>query len=231
MTDPADPRLISARHEFANAFGDLARGKRNWQLAAFWLLGLLTVAVIAYVRLAASVRVVPYVVEVDRFGQVKAAGVADVMRAPEPRLVASQLAGFLRAVRSVLPVTPPQVEAEVMRRAYAFVDQSSPAATTLNTYFADPLHDPRILGQTLTRQVQVTSTLPLPGTSTWKLRWSETELPLQPGLLSRTTAWEAYVTVRFRVPTNADAIQDNPLGVFITSINWTEISETGGQRS
>lgn len=223
-----DPRLLAARHEFANAFGDLARGKRNWQVIAFWSLGLLTVSVVAYVRLASSVRVVPYVVEVDKLGQVAAAGEADVMGAPEPRLVASQLAGFVRAVRTVLPSSPPQVQADVMRRAYAFVDEGSSAVVMLNSYFADPSHDPRVLGQTMTRQVQVTSTLPVPSSPTWKIRWTETELPLMAGMLARVTAWEGYVTVRFRAPTTADAVQDNPLGVFITSINWTQITDNGG---
>jgi type IV secretion system protein VirB5 len=225
---PPDPRWLTARHEFANAFGDLARGKRNWQIIAFWSLGLLTVSVVAYVRLAGSARVVPYVVEVDRLGQIAAAGEAEVMRTPEPRLVASQLAGFVRAVRTVLPASPPQVQAEVMRRAYAFVDQGSSAAVMLNTYFADPSHDPRVLGQTTTRQVEVTSTLPVPSSPTWKIRWTETEIPLIAGMLGRTTAWEGYVTVRLRAPTTADAVQDNPLGVFITSINWTQITVNGG---
>jgi type IV secretion system protein TrbF len=219
---------MTARNEFANAFGDLARGKRNWQIAAFWAWALLSVVVLAYVRLAGSARVVPYVVEVDKVGTVAAAGVADVMKAPEPRLVASQLAGFVRAVRSVLPAMPGPVGAEVMRRAYAFVDQGSSAAGTLNAYFADPTHDPRVLGETLARQVQVTSTLPVPGTPTWKLRWTETDLPLQVGMPTRTTAWEGYVTVRLRPPESIDTVQDNPLGVFITSITWTEITDTGG---
>ncbi|SRR5579883_1806178 len=229
MTAPTDPRFIRARHEFANAFGDLARGKRNWQLATFWTLGVLSVVVLAYVRLAGSARIVPYIVEVDRLGQVIPAGVADVMKPPDARLVASQLAAFVRAVRTVLPASPPALEADVMRRAYAFVDQGSTAATTLNTYFADPAHDPRVLGRVLTRQVDVTSVLPVPGASTWKLRWAETELPIQPGMPTRMTAWEGYVTVRTRAPATADAVQDNPLGVFITSIDWAEITVTGGR--
>jgi len=228
MSATTDPRLISARTEFANAFGDLARGKRNWQLAACWLLGLLTLVVGAYIRLASAARIVPYVVEVDRLGEIAAAGSVEAMKAPEPRLVASQLAVFLRAVRTVLPAASPQLEAEVMRQAYGFVDQTSPAASTLNAYFGDPVHDPRVLGRTLTRQVHVTSTLPLPGTSTWKVRWTETDLPLEVGGSMRATAWEGYVTVRLRPPETADAIRDNPLGVFITSVNWTEITDTGG---
>jgi type IV secretion system protein VirB5 len=224
----ADPRFLTARHEFANAFGDLARGKRNWQLVAFWSLGLLTLCVISYVRIASSARVVPYLVEVDKLGQVMTVREADIMRAPEPRLVASQLAGFVRAVRTVLPASPPRVQADLMRRAYMFVDQGSSAAVMLNTYFADPLHDPRVLGQTITRQVEIASTLPVPASPTWKIRWTETEYPLIAGMLTHVTAWEGYVTVRLQAPATADAVQDNPLGVFITSINWTQVTDNGG---
>jgi type IV secretory pathway TrbF-like protein len=230
MRNPGDslagePRFLAARHEFANAFGDLAKGKRNWQVVAFWSLGLLTAVVLSYIRIASSARVVPYLVEVDKLGQVMTAKEADLMRAPEPRLIASQLAGFVRAVRTVLPASPPRLQADMMRRAYMFVDQGSSAAVMLNTYFADPSHDPRVLGQSITRQVDIASTLPVPASPTWKIRWTEAEYPLIAGMLTRVTAWEGYVTVRLQAPTTADAVQDNPLGVFITSINWTQVTD------
>jgi type IV secretion system protein VirB5 len=98
----------------------------------------------------------------------------------------------------------------------------------LNTYFADPSHDPRVLGETITRQVEIASTLPVPASTTWKIRWIETEYPLIAGMLTRVTAWEGYVTVRLRAPTTAEGVQDNPLGVFITSINWTQVTDHGG---
>ena len=94
MSNAADPRLITARTEFSNAFADLARGKRNWQLVAFWLLGLLTVIIVAYARLAGSSHVVPYVIEVDRLGQIAAAGPVSAMKDPEPRLVAFSALGL-----------------------------------------------------------------------------------------------------------------------------------------
>lgn len=222
------PRLITARGEFANAFGDLARGKRNWQIVAFWSLGLLTVCMAAYIRMATSSRVVPYVVEVDKLGQIMTAKQAEVMASPEPRLIASQLAGFVQAIRTVLPATSARIQADIMRRAYAFVDQGSPAAVMLNSYFAEPAHDPRLLGQTISRQVEITSVLPVPSSPTWKLRWTETEYPSVAGAATHVTAWEGFVTVRTKAPATADAIQENPLGVFITSMNWTQITDSGG---
>src|SRR3989440_7901633 len=90
---PAHPDgnpFVAARHEFMNAFGDLAQGKRNWQVIAYALAGLLALVTIAYVRLVASARVVPYVVAVDRLGQVAAVGPVDALKRPDQRLVASQ---------------------------------------------------------------------------------------------------------------------------------------------
>src|SRR2546425_12195379 len=87
---PAHPDgnpFLAARHEFMNAFGDLARGKRNWQLIAYALAGLLALVALADLRLAASSRVVPYIVQVDRLGQVLTGGLAEDLKQPGQRLV------------------------------------------------------------------------------------------------------------------------------------------------
>lgn len=221
---PVANHIIAARNEFANAFGDLARGKRNWQLMAFALVGLLAMVTLAYVRLAASSRVVPYVIEVDRLGQIVAIGNADQMRAPDQRLVASQLAQFLRAIRTVLPAAASAGQAEMVRRGYAFV--APEAAAFLNDYFASPVNDPRVLGTRLTRQVDVSGVLRVPNSDVWRLQWTETERSTQPGGPVRTTAWEGYVTIRLAPPTTAESIQDNPLGLYVTSVNWTRVGES-----
>src|ERR1700737_4967631 len=111
--------FIAARTEFANAFGDLARGKRNWQLMAFGLAAILGMVTLAYVRLASSSRIVPYVVEVSRLGQVMAIGPADQVAAPDQRLMAAQLAPFIRSIRTVLPAAAAAGQAELIRRGYA----------------------------------------------------------------------------------------------------------------
>lgn len=216
--------VIAARHEFANAFGDLARGKRNWQVVAFALLGLLAAMTAAYIRLASSARLVPYVVQVDRLGQVLGAGLADPLARPDQRLITSQLAQFVRNIRTVLPAEAAVAQAELLRRSYTVLGPE--AAAFLNDYFSRPGNDPRLLGARLTRQVEVTSILRVPNSDTWKLRWSEDERPLQAGTLPRTAGWEGYITVKLVPPASADAVEDNPLGLYITSITWTEIART-----
>ncbi len=213
--------FLAARTGFMHAFGDLAKGKRNWQLTAYGLMGLLALVALADLRLAASSRVVPYVVQVDRLGQVVTVGPADELQHPDQRLVASELARFIRAIRTVLPAPAAAGQAEMLRRGYAFL--APEAAGFLNDYFASPANDPRLLGLRLTRQVDVTGVLRVPNSDVWRLQWTETERSTQPGGLTRTVAWEGYVTVRLVPPRTVEAVQDNPLGLAITSVTWTQV--------
>lgn len=221
-----DNPFLAARTEFMNAFGDLAVGKRNWQLIAFALMGLVTLVTIAYVRVAHAPGVVPYIVQVDRLGQVVQVGPADALKRPEDRLIASELAQFVRAIRTVLPAAAEAAEAELLQRGYAFV--APPAAAFLNDYFADPRHDPRVLGQRLSRQVDVAAVLRVPNSDVWRLEWTETERSSEPAGVTRTAAWEGYVAVRLVPPLSAATIQQNPLGLAITSVNWTELGDSTG---
>jgi type IV secretion system protein VirB5 len=221
--------FLAARTEFMNAFGDLAKGKRNWQLTAYALLGLLALLGVAHLRLAASARVVPYVVEVDRLGQVVTVGPAAALQQPDQRLVAAELARFIRAIRTVLPAAAAAGQAEMLRRGYAVL--APEAAELLNDYFANPANDPRLLGVRLTRQVEVTGVLRVPNSDVWRLQWTETERSTQPGGLTRTVAWEGYVTVRLVPPRTVEAVQDNPLGLAITSVTWTQVGASRGPES
>jgi type IV secretion system protein VirB5 len=221
--------IITARNEFANTFGDLAKGKRNWQVMAFALAGTLGAVSLAYVRLASSSRVVPYVVEVNRLGQVIAVGTAEQMAAPDQRLVASQLAQFIRAIRTVLPAAAAAGQAEMIRSGYAFV--APEAAGFLNDYFANPRNDPRVLGTRLTRQIEVAGILRVPNSEVWRLQWTEVERSTQPGGPTRTTAWEGYATVKLVTPATAEAVQSNPLGLYVTTINWTQVGESSSDWS
>lgn len=216
--------IIAARNEFSNAFGNLARGKRNWQLMAMGQSALLLIVTVAYVRLVGASRVVPYIVRVDKLGQIASIVPADALRTPDDRLIASELARFVRAVRTVLPAAASTAQADMIRRGYALA--APDAAGFLNDYFATPKNDPRVLANHLTREVEVTGALRMPKSNVWRLQWVETERPTGPDGTTRQTTWEGYVTVQVVPPTTTETIQDNPLGVYVTSISWTQLGDT-----
>jgi type IV secretion system protein VirB5 len=231
----------NARREFSSAFSDLARGKRNWQLIAFCLGAVSLLQGLTVFRLAASAHPVPFVVQTDRLGGVSAVGLAEQLREPDNRLVASQLATFMRNARTVLPSAASTAQADLLRRAYAFTAPG--AASFLNSYFGDPLHDPRALGARIARDVRVSSVLRVPdppstrpqpsSPQTWRLQWIETDRaigPLEQSEPARVATWEGYVTLQIASPRSVDGIQDNPLGIRITSIAWTRLAEASVPR-
>jgi type IV secretion system protein VirB5 len=228
--------VANARREFVSAFGDLARGKRNWQIAAFAFAALAITEALTAFRLAVSAHPIPYLVAIDRIGSVTPIASAEQLREPEARLVSSQLADFIRSVRAVLPVAAATAQSDLLRRAYALT--TSPATGFLNSYFSDPTHDPRLLGSRMVRDVRVTSALKVPEpakarrvagrqSQTWRLQWVESDRPIGPLDASDSSvvaAWEGYVTLDIVPPKTVEAIQDNPLGIRITSITWTRIA-------
>jgi type IV secretory pathway TrbF-like protein len=216
--------FLAARHEFMSTYSDLARGKRNWQLCAFALLVLLGGVLLAYLRLSAQSRITPYIVEVDRLGQAVAYGPAEALRPRDTRITLYQLATFIRDLRTVS--SDLDTQRQLLFTAYAFA--AGPARAALDDYFEKPAHDPRVLGRTLTRQVEITSILPLPKSKTWKVSWREIERPRVAGA-ARTVAWEAYLTVAVNPPTTTEALLRNPLGLYITDLSWSEVA-TGDPR-
>jgi type IV secretory pathway TrbF-like protein len=218
--------ILAGRGAFAGAFGDLAKGKRNWQLMAFGLLGLFAIVLVAFVRMAAETRITPYVVEVDRLGRAVAFGPAErTVRSGEtdPRIVEATLSLFIRNVRAVS--SDEVVQRELLYRAYA--NTAAKARQFLDAWFALPEHDPRLLGQRFTRSIEVEAILPVPGSAVWRAQWTEREQPVFVGAI-RESAWEGYLTVRVRRPRTASVVEENPLGIYVTDLTWTEVTKSRG---
>lgn len=217
--------VLDRRAPFLGAFSDLAKAKRNWQLACFALLFLDGTLTLAYVRLASQAHITPYVVEVDRLGRAVAFGPAEQIRPTDTRIVVAEISRFIANVRTVY--TDPYAERDALYRAYAYA--TSETAAFLDDHFRRPENDPRLLAQTLSREVEVDSVLQLPKTHTWRVQWEETERPRAAGAVTRS-AWEAYLTVVIVPPTTADAVQKNPIGLWVRAISWTRVATPQGAR-
>lgn len=223
---PPSPYL-EARSNFESLFRNQAKEKHAWKFVALGELVVLGTVVAAYIHLASTSRIVPYVVEVDELGQAVAFGPAEPLRKTDQRVLIRDLSALIRNLRSV--TADPQLQVRMIEEAYAFLDDS--AVAFLNAYFADPAHNPHQLARDLTRNVQVTSVLPIPNSDSWRVQWTETEHP-RGGRIAERRAWEAYLTVTQVAPEDVETIQTNPLGLYVTGINWTPISPLqpeGGQ--
>lgn len=185
---------------------------RNWRLMAFGCLALATGLSGGLVWQSMQSRFVPYVVEVDRFGETRAVAPAMQNYQPDDAQIAWHLGRFIQNVRSVS--TDPVLVRQNWLSAYDFATDR--AALFLNEYAK--ANDP--FGQIGTRSVsvQVTSVVRASDNS-FQVKW--TEQVFERGSLTSTTRWTGILTVAIRPPTNTDQLRKNPLGVFINAIDWS----------
>ena len=156
--------------------------------------------------------VVPYVVELDRLGEVRAVGPAIEAYQPSDAQIAHFLARFIENVRS-LSVDPVIVRTNWLH-AYDFVTDRG--AQALNEYAreADPFT--KIGARTAT--AEVTSVVRASNDS-FEIRWKESTY--ENGAVAKTERFTGVVSVIFKSPSNAETLRKNPLGLYVHSLNWS----------
>jgi len=194
----------------------LTRGK-NWRLAFFGQTALCALLAGGFIWQGAQATIVPWVVEVDATGGVKASGPAQSNFKPTDAQIANQLARFIKNVRSVS--IDPVVLRENWMSAYNYATDQ--AALTLNRYANenDPFAD---IGQ---RSVTVdVVSIVRSSTDSFEVRWRETNFRNGAQLSSQTyTASLAIITTP---PTDAETLHRNPLGLYVHGLNWSQDLQT-----
>lgn len=185
---------------------------KNWRLMAFGCFALSIGLSGGLLWQSMQSRVVPFVVEVDKFGEAHAVAPAVQDYQPSDAQIAWFLARFITNVRSVS--TDPVLVRQNWLTAYDFATDR--AALFLNDYArqADPF------GQIGTRSVsvQVTSVVRA-SDSSFQVKW--TEQVFERGSLARTERWTAILTVILQPPRTAEQLRKNPLGLFVNAIDWS----------
>src|SRR3546814_8757085 len=161
---------------------------------------------------AAQSRVTPYVVEVDKLGEVRAVGPAIESYQPNDAQIAWYLALFIADVRS-LAIDPVLVRQNWLE-AYDFATDR--AALFLNDYARTT--DPFAAIGTRSVSVQVTSVVRA-SDSSFQVKW--TEQVYERGSLARTERWTAILTTVIQLPRSAEVLRKNPLGLYVNAIAWS----------
>ena len=186
---------------------------RNWRLAC--LGGLLLSGGLAAGLVWQSARgtITPWVVEVDKLGEARAVAPAEADFSPTDPQIAFHLARFIEHVRAI-PADPVVLRKDWLS-AYDFTTTSGTQA--LNDYARsnDPFAE---IGK---RQVAVdVSSVIRASKDSFRIAW--TERRYQDGSLLETSRWSAIVTITIQPPRTSDALRKNPLGVFVTALNWSK---------
>ena len=179
---------------------------RNWRLMAFGSLALSCGLAGGLVWQSARGTI-------DKLGQAQAVAPASAGYRPSDPEIAWHLARFIEDVRSV--PTDPVVLRQDWLRAYDYTSQTG--ALALNDYARtdDPFAK---LGR---EQVSIdVSSVIRASPESFRVAWSERHY--KDGALAETQRWSAIVTVSLQVPHEADRLRRNPLGLYVTALNWSK---------
>ena len=211
---------LEGRYAFERLFGDLARGRRSWQSVAFLALLLNLVLTGGYIHLASQHKVIPYVVELDALGEMRAAGKLSVRDVPERAITATlrRLVHNLRTVPTdarLLNVSLQDARTHVHGRA---------AKTLVTDLDRDRENLERMLARGDTRYVtEISSVLKVPGEGIlYRVSWREL---LRVGHEERVSAYEGHFQVRVESPEDEETLDRNPLGIYIMDYALTEVSK------
>ncbi|MFH3479069.1 conjugal transfer protein TrbF [Xanthobacter variabilis] len=186
---------------------------KNWRLMAFGSLALSAGLSAALVWQSLSGSVVPWVVQVDKLGAAQAVAPATADYRPTDPQIAFHLARFIEEVRSI------PADAIIVRqnwlKAYDFTTQAG--ALALNDYAR--ANDPFTKVGKTQIAVDVSSVIRASPDS-FRVAW--VQRTYQDGSLASTERWTAILTVVVQVPRDAEKLRANPLGIYVTAINWSK---------
>lgn len=195
----------------------------NWRLMAFGCLALALLMAGGLIWRSAQSVVTPYVVEVDRSGQVRAVGEVATSYRPADAQIAHHLARFVSLVRS-LSIDPVVVRQNWLN-AYDYTTDRG--AAVLNEYAR--ANDPfaRIGRESVT--VQITSIVRA-SDSSFNLRWTEERFVN--GAPAGVERWTAVVSIVLQTPRTEQRLRANPLGIYVNGLSWTrELDASDGGQS
>jgi len=192
--------------------GDASARAHNWRFMAFGSLGLSLILSGGVIWQAGQSSIVPYVIELETSGEARGVRSAIETYKPSDAQIAFHLASFFENVRS-LPIDPVIVRKNWLK-AYDYA--TARAANTLNEHARknDPFSN---IGKH-TIATEITSVVRASDTS-FQIRWLEKRYVN--GSFASTERWTALVSVVIDPPRNADTLRKNPLGIYVTSLNWS----------
>jgi len=214
-TSPPENPYLAARMEWNERYGSYVRAAQSWRIVS---LVSLTMAVIAFAYAlyqSAQVKLVPYIVQVDKLGSPAFGGMPSRIEYADERVVRASLGAWISALRSVSPDTI--VQKSYIDRTYALLMQADPATQKINDWFRN--NSPFDRSRTLTTAVEVNNVVALSPQS-YQVDWTEIERD-RTGKELRTRRFRGIATVAMLPPQDEAVIRLNPIGLYLKDFEWT----------
>ena len=209
---PVESPYQLAAQEWDNRIGSAVAQAKNWRLAAFCSLGLAALSLGGFIYQASNTNIATFVVPIDKYGRPGRIEVAGQSYKPSTAETGYFLADWVTRTRSK------SIDAIVIRdnwtAAYRFVAGS--AIGQLNDYAKT--HDPFANAGAQAVSVEIVSVLAR-SPNTYQVQWRETTF--DQGATRATENWTGLFTAKINAPKNEAELRANPLGIYITSFQWS----------
>ena len=215
----ADHPYLASRYNFEQLLGDLASGRRSWQVFAIVLLVANVVLATGLAHVAAQRKVVPYIVELDALGEMRATGILDRHEIPE-RAIMAVLKQFVHNLRTV----PTDARLFNIRLQDAKTHVKGRAAEMLIQQLGQQREQlERMLQRGYTRYVEeISVVLKVPGQGQlYRVVWREST---RTGAEVKEEAFEGHFQLQINVADDEAQMDANPLGIYVTDFTWTTVA-------
>lgn len=211
---PESP-YVAARREWNERYGDIIKTGNNWRLAFFASLSVALITSGGLVAVSMKEKVIPYVVETNKFGEVTRITRADVASAPTEVQTRAALRDWIIGARTVY--VDMRAEKDIIDRTYSMTLPDSAAYQNLALYHRD--NDPYRRSVNETVEIEVKSAIPVSG-ETWQIEWVEITKQ-RSGKVISTKNWQATLTLTIAAPSTEQQIMSNPIGIYVRNYAWT----------
>lgn len=207
--------FLQAKQEWLDRNGDDIVRCAQWRTSAFVSFLLLGISLTGNVAQGLQNKLVPYVINVDNAGRIRAVQRADAATAIPQRVIQAELANIITNWRTV--TADIQLQSSMLRKLAAYLSGSG--ATVVREWFAT--NDPYTRGKEALVSVEVRG-LPLPvSPTTWRVEWLETTRTHE-GATQSVAHYVATMTIQLVQPTTDAQIAVNPGGIKITEIAFSK---------
>lgn len=211
----ADNPYLAARQEWSERYGSYARSAAAWRAVGILSLGMASIAFGYALYLSTQVKLVPYIVEVDKLGNTVSGGFPQQIEYADPRVVRATLASFVASFRSITPDAV--VQKQYIDRTYALLRMSDPSTQKINAWFR--ANSPFEKAVNATVGIEVNNIVAL-SNQTYQIDWTEYERDRK-GKEMATRRFRGIATVAITSPQDEATIRLNPIGVYVTDFDWT----------
>lgn len=208
----ADSPFLNAKMRHTDIYLAQSQNVAQWRLSSFILLILLTLSVAGNIYISSSVKIQPFVVQVDEHGYAIPVQMAEVSGVNE-RVIAAQIGQFI--TNSRIRVTDKDAQIIFAKNSYKSVGNNSTALRILNQYFssAPPTQDKYPV------KIDIKSIIPLTP-QTYQAEWSESTTNANGQNLE--VNYQGIYEVAVSPPTTMQNLVTNPLGVYILDYHIQE---------